>query len=115
MGRGPDLESESPGRTTVADMGEAVLPFAPRRPVKSAIAWTAIAELVRRHHPSHDMRAYVTRPCSGMYFCLQLFRGKLQESALRFNLEGTSFDVHPAFGAPRLERPPWPERGFYEF
>ncbi len=85
--------------------------------MKSALAWTAIEELVRRHHRSHEMRAYVTRPGGGMYFCVHLFRGKLDTSAASWNLEGTSFEVKPAFGTARLahEEAPWRERGFYEY
>lgn len=92
-------------------------PFYPNRAVKSALAWSSIEQLVRRHHVDHDMRAYVSHPGGGMYFCLHLFAGRLEHDALRWNLEGSSFESRASFGTPRLARDqaPWPERGFYEF
>src|SRR5262245_13462408 len=80
-------------------------------------AWTAIEELVRRHHPSHDMRAYVTRPGGGKCFCVHLFQGKLDRDAASCNLQGTSFEVNPVFGKARLsvDETPWRDRGFYEY
>lgn len=82
--------------------------------LKTAVVWSLVEELMRRHHQKFDLRLRILHPGGGQYFCVTLYDDNRGREVAMWNLAGTSVTIVNPIGTPRCQQKslPWHETGY---